>query len=409
MASGYSPPIGTYIQPLPASEMATVFLKEGRESTVLRGHPWVFSGAIAQVQGGEAGGIVDLCDCSGTFLARGYYNPRSQIAVRVLSRQRVKIDEAFFRQRLQRGIAWREGILSADTNACRLINAEGDLLPGLVCDRYGDYLVLQFNTAGIDKFRETIVKILAETLSPKMMYDRSDAAMRRQEGLPDTSGPIGGDIFPDLVEIKEGGLRFLVDVKGGQKTGFYLDQRDNRRLIKGLARNRRVLNCFAYTGGFSVAASLGGAVGVTSVEASSPALELCRENILLNGIPLQGHRLVKGDCFEFLRDDDGIYDLVILDPPPFARRKGQLKGAIRGYKDINLYAMRRVAKEGIIFTCCCSQQVDRLHFRQIIAYAAADAGREVEVIGSWGGPMDHPASIYHPEGEYLKSFLLRVN
>jgi 23S rRNA (cytosine1962-C5)-methyltransferase len=438
--------------------MIKVLLKQGREEAPSRGHPWVFSGAIERVEGKiEVGGIADLFTHAKEFLGRGYYNPRSQIAVRLLARQPVAIDKAFFKGRMEAALALRKPILSSETtagataggdplvkaeggplvsdpfgqratsgvratssgagatNSCRLIHAEGDLLPGLICDKYGDYLVLQLNTAGMERFRDWIISLLKDLLAPSMIYDRSDAATRAQEGLPDSTGPIAGGgplategAFPDLVEIRENGVRFLVDVKQGQKTGFYLDQRDNRSLIRGLAQGKRVLNCFSYTGGFSIYAALGGAVSVTSVETSAEALALCKENLILNNIPLDGQRLVKADVFQFLRDDQGEYDLIILDPPAFAKRKGQVKGAIRGYKDINLFAMKRAKKGGMLLTCSCSQHIDANLFQKILSYAAADASRQLQVLGSWGVPPDHPAALHHPEGAYLKAFLLRV-
>jgi 23S rRNA (cytosine1962-C5)-methyltransferase len=405
--------------------MIKVFLKKGREEAPSRGHPWVFSGAIERVEGEiEVGGLADLFTHAKEFLGRGYYNPRSQIAVRLLTRQPVAINKAFFRGRMQAAFALRKAILSSETTACRLIHAEGDLLPGLICDKYGDYLVLQINTAGMERFRDEIVSLLKDLLPPSVTYDRSDAATRAQEGLPDSTGPIAGAeaeggplasdplfreaAFPDLVEIRENNMRFLVDVKQGQKTGFYLDQRDNRALIRGLAQGKRVLNCFSYTGGFSIAASLGGAASATSVEASTEALALCKENLILNNISLDSQRLIKADIFDFLRDDQEEYDLIILDPPAFAKRKGQVKGAIRGYKDINLYAMKRAKKRGMILTCSCSQHVDATLFQKILSYAAADTSRHLQVLGHWGAPQDHPVALHHPEGAYLKAFLLRV-
>jgi 23S rRNA (cytosine1962-C5)-methyltransferase len=390
--------------------MIKVFLKQGREEAPARGHPWVFSGAIERVEGEvDAGGLVDLFTHAKGFIGRGYYNPHSQIAFRLLTRQPVAIDKDFFRQRIQTALALRKSILSSKTTACRLIHAEGDLLPGLICDRYGDYLVMQINTAGMERFRDEIIFLLKDLVDTRMIYDRSDAATRSQEGLSDSTGPIVRDgTFPGLVEIRENNMKFLVDVKGGQKTGFYLDQRDNRALIRGLAQGKRVLNCFAYTGGFSVSASLGGVAAVTSVEASAEALELCKENLMLNNIPLDGQRLIKADVFQFLRDDQEEYDLIILDPPAFAKRKGQVKGAIRGYKDINLYAMKRLKKGGQMLTCSCSQHIDAALFPKILAYAATDAACHVQVLGSWGAPQDHPVALHHPEGAYLKALLLRV-
>jgi 23S rRNA (cytosine1962-C5)-methyltransferase len=370
----------------------------------------------------DAGEIVDVFSCIGAFIGRGYYNPHSQIAARLLARSPIEINKDFFQERIKQAIALRRHILTGETtagsdgtnsgagatNSCRLIHAEGDLLPGLIVDKYGNYLVLQINTAGMEQFRDWVCSSLQDLLAPRMMYDRSDAAMRAQEGLPDSSGPIADGSFPDLIEIRENDVRFLVNVKEGQKTGFYLDQRDNRSRMKGLAEGKRVLNCFSYTGGFSVYASLGGADQVTSVESSADALELCKENLSLNDISLQDHRMVKGDVFEFLRSDDGVYDLIILDPPAFAKRKGNVKGAIRGYKDINLYAMKRLKKDGMLLTCSCSQHVDASFFQTILSYAAADASRQMQILGSWGAPFDHPATLNHPEGAYLKSFLLRV-
>ena len=403
--------------------MTKIFLKKDREKALVRGHPWVFSGGIARVEGStDAGEIVDVFSHIGAFIGRGYYNPSSQIAVRLLARSPVEIDKDFFRRRIEQAVALRQPILTADTNvgsgttnsgagatnSCRLIHAEGDLLPGLIVDNYGGYLVLQINTAGMEQFRDWIISILKELLSPIMLYDRSDSGMRIQEGLTDATGPIGSDAPPEHIEIRENGCRFFVDIKGGQKTGFYLDQRDNRSCIRGLAQGKRVLNCFSYTGGFSVYASLGGAAHVTSVEASADALELCKENLILNDIPLKDHRLVKGDVFEFLREDENVYDLIILDPPAFAKRKGQVRGAIRGYKDINLFAMKRMTKGGLILTCSCSQHIDAEHFQTILSYAATDAGRAIQIIGHWGAPIDHPHALYHAEGEYLKAFLLRV-
>jgi 23S rRNA (cytosine1962-C5)-methyltransferase len=403
--------------------MNKIFLKKGREEALMRGHPWVFSGAISRMEGATGTGeIVDVFSHNGVFIGRGYYHLDSQIAVRLLARLPIEIDKNFIRRRIEQAIALRRQILTEEapagsggtnrgaeaTNSCRLIHAEGDLLPGLIVDKYGDYLVFQINTAGMERFRDWACSSLQELLSPRMMYDHSDPVMRAQEGLPDSTGPIADASFPDLIEIRENGVRFLVNVKGGQKTGFYLDQRNNRSRMRELAQGKRVLNCFSYTGGFSVYASLGGAAQVTSVESSTDALELCKENLSLNDISLQDHRLVKGDVFDFLRGDDGAYDLIILDPPAFAKRKGQVKGAIRGYKDINLHAMKRVRKGGMILTCSCSQHIDAAHFQTILSYAANDAGRTIQIIGHWGAPIDHPHALNHAEGEYLKAFLLRV-
>lgn len=409
MASVPFPPIVIYNAGRPLNNMITVLLKAGREEMPAKGHPWVFSGAIEQVEGKvKDGGIVDLLSHDRQFLGRGYYNPRSQIAVRLLTHQRVEIDRRFFHERIERAFALRERFITPGTDAYRLIHSEGDMLPGLIVDRYGEYLALQLLTAGMERWREVIIEILNDLLAPRGIYDRSDPVMRAEESLPDSTGPIGTVPFPDQIEILENGMRFMVNVKSGQKTGFYLDQRDNRALIRGLACGKRVLNCFSYTGGFSVAASLGGAAEVTSVEASEDALELSRGNLALNSIPVAHQRLAKADVFQFLRKDQGEYDLIILDPPAFAKRKGMVPGAIRGYKDINLYAMKRARQGGLILTCSCSQHVDQVLFHKILSYAAADARRSVQIVGHWGAPPDHPVALQHPEGGYLKAVLLRV-
>jgi 23S rRNA (cytosine1962-C5)-methyltransferase len=391
------------------SNIAKVFLKAGRDEAPSRGNPWVYSGSIARVEGEvESGDIVDLFSQQGEFLGRGYCNPRSQIVVRVLAKRPVAIDHAFFQERINRAFSLRKTFLPRNTTVYRIINSEGDLLPGLIVDKYGDYLTIQLLTAGMEKVRGDIIGILQDMFSPQGIYDRSDPGARAEEGMPDSTGPIMGVSFPDRIEILENGVRFLVDVKRGQKTGFYLDQRDNRSLIMGLTQGKKVLNCFSYTGGFAVYASLGGAVEVTSVEASEGALEMFKENLTLNGIPLERHRLVKGDVFQFLRKDRGEYDIIILDPPAFAKRKGMVQGAIRGYKDINLYAMVRAKRGGLILSCSCSQHIDKGLFQKILSYAATDARKQIQIVGQWGAPRDHPVSLQHPEGEYLKSFLLRI-
>ena len=395
--------------------MAEVLLKPGREKSVGLRHPWLFSGAIERIEGeADDGKVVDVVSASGEWLARGYLNRRSQITVRLLTWDaEERIDRRFWQRRLERAMAGRAA-LSADpeTTAYRLVHAESDGLPGLVVDRYGDWLVAQFLTLGIERQKEAIVELLMELVSPRGIYERSDVEVRRKEGLEPRRGPLAGEEPPPLVEVLESGLRFNVDIIGGQKTGFYLDQRENRRRVAAYAAGREVLNAFAYTGAFAVYALAAGAKHVTNVETSYKALELAERNLALNGFdPDRQAEQIAGDVFAVLRDfrETGRrFDLIILDPPKFARTKGQVQAATRGYKDINLLALQMLPPGGILATFSCSGLVSEDLFQKVVFGAGVDAGRDVQILERLGQPPDHPVLLSFPEGAYLKGFICRV-
>ena len=389
--------------------VAVLYLKPGREKPVRNGHPWIFSGAVERIVGYEQPGqTADVYSHDGQFLGRGYVNTRSQIVCRLLTREQEPIGRDFFAARIRRAYSLRREFLSPFTDAFRIVNSEGDFLPGLVVDAYANGLVCQFLTAGMERWRGTVLGILQELLSPDFIFERSDSAARREEGLPLKKGLLSGEI-PEELFITEYGIQILVDVAGGQKTGFFLDQRENRQLVRAFAQGRSVLDCFSYTGGFSLAAARGGAREVTAVDASAAALKTLQENFERNGFdqnfPL---RVVQGDVFEILRRETAKYDLIVLDPPSFARSRAQVQKAARGYKDINLLAFHRLNPGGLLFTFSCSHFVDARLFRQIVFAAAADAGRRVQVLRVLGHDADHPVSMFHPEGDYLKGLLLRA-
>ncbi len=392
----------------------TVILRPGRERSVLRWHPWVFSGAIERVEGAPSDGdIVDVRDARGNWLARGYFNRRSQIVVRLLTWDAEEdIGTDFWRRRLERSIARRQNLLSSPhTTACRLVHAESDGLPGLVVDRYGDTLVVQFLTLGVDHRRAELASLLAELLAPRTVYERSDVDVREKEGLPLQAGLLWGDEPPPRLEIRENGLRFWVDVRGGQKTGFYLDQRENRARVREFCAGAEVLDAFAYTGAFGVYAAVHGAERVTFVESSGPALALARENLALNGQDPAQHEFIEGDVPRVLREFRATgrrFDLILLDPPKFAPSAQDVPRAARAYKDINLIAFQLLRPGGILFSTSCSGAISPDLFQKILFGAALDARREVQIIGYLHQAGDHPVALTFPEGAYLKGFICRV-
>jgi 23S rRNA (cytosine1962-C5)-methyltransferase len=397
--------------------MARVVLKRGREKPVLNRHPWIFSGAIKRIEGDVADGeVVMVADYRGRFLAQGYLNRHSQITVRLLTWDEGEVvGEDFWRRRLERACASRQALADdPSTNAYRLVNAESDLLPGLVLDRYGDYLVVQFLTLGIDRWKPELVSLVADSLKPRGIYERSDVEVRKKEGLAQVSGLLHGEEPPDLLEITENGHRFLVDIKAGHKTGFYLDQRENRQKLTKYCRGKEVLNCFAYTGAFAVYAAAAGAGRITNVESSAEALELARRNVALNGFidrNDEGFAYVEGDVFQVLREyrDQGrTFDLIILDPPKFAYSQDQVESACRGYKDINLLAMQIIAPGSILFTFSCSGLVSPDLFQKVLFGASVDAGRDVQIIEKLSQSSDQPILLTFPESEYLKGLVCRV-
>lgn len=385
-------------------------LKKGKEKPVLGFHPWIFSGAIESVDEAlGAGDLTSVESSSGDFLGIGYFNPKSQITVRMLAFEKTDIDLVFFEKKIDQAVALRKSrILNSDTNACRLINSEGDFLPGLVVDLYHDVLVVQFLTAGIEKQKEIILPAIEKHFSLRAVYEKAETKEREIEGLTKENQVLAGEMPGTETEILENGLRFRINWSTAQKTGFFLDQRDNRSIIRHIAKGRKVLDCFCYSGGFSVAAAAGHAKEIMSVDISEHATKAAEENMQLNfpGIP---HLIEKRDVFEFLREDAFEPDLIILDPPAFCKNKSQIQQAARGYKDINLAAMKKIAPGGFLYTASCSSFIDPDLFQKIIFGAAKDAKREVKILTKTGNALDHPVSIYHPEGEYLKGLLLQVS
>jgi len=389
--------------------MLQLFLKPDRDAPIRRGHPWIFSGAIERVIGPDAEVCVaDVLDNKKNWLARGLYNPKSQLRVRLLTWQKEAIDRDFFTRRLSHALVFRVEQLFGKTNAYRLCNSEGDFLPGLIVDRYGDFLVCQFFTAGMELFKAEIVRVLQELTSAAGIFERSEGRVREEEGLTASTGVLGGAPPPGTIEIDENGHRFVVDVKHGQKTGFFLDQRDNRAWLAAVARGRKVLNCFSYTGGFSVYALAGGAREVLTFDSSQPALELAEQNLAINGFSASAGELIKGDAFSFLKEIDDKFDLIILDPPSLAHRRSDLDPATGGYKFLNLHALKHLSPGGVLLTFSCSQHVSAELFQKIVFGAAVDAGKKLAVIKRLGASIDHPVSLHHPEGEYLKGLAVRA-
>jgi 23S rRNA (cytosine1962-C5)-methyltransferase len=385
----------------------TVTLKPGREGPVIAGHPWVFSGAIASLVGeGSAGSLAQVIANDGSAVGIGYMNPRCSITVRMLSRQLEEIDAGFIHRRLEAALTLRRAVVPSDTTAYRLVNGEGDFLPGIVVDVYGPFLVCQSLTAGADVLKPLVVEGLVRLLSPQGIYEKSEGGVRQEEGLTNTAGVLWGEEPPPLLEIQENGCRFLINVRGGQKTGFFLDQRENRALIGTVASGKRMLNGFAYTGGFGIVAARNGARHVVSVDSSESALRLARKNWQANDLPEAQGKFVQADMFSYLPEITESFDLVVLDPPPFIRRRQDLKVGITGYKEINLRALRLVAPGGQLLTFSCSQHLSAADFFQTVLFAAADARRNVRVLKHLGPAADHPVNLAHPEGAYLKGLWL---
>lgn len=386
-----------------------IILKKGKERPLLRGHPWVFSGAVAKAEGEVSPGDTgEVYSSEGQFLGTGHLNPHSQIIFRLLTKKKEPLDKDFFQERFAEASFLRRDWIKTRTSAFRLVNGEGDFLPGLVVDCYGKTLVLQCLTAGMERIKELVMGLLAEQFQPESIYERSDVGTRKEEGLPEGKGLLYGKTVSDRIEIMEYGCRFRVNVKEGQKTGFYLDQRENRFSMREFAQGRRVLDCFSYTGAFSIHAGLGGAKELTLIDSSEESLNMAREHLALNHLTKIPHELIRGDAFEVMRGLEQKYDLIILDPPPFAKKKGHLPGASRGYKDLNLQAFRLLKKEGLLYTFSCSHHMGWDLFQKIVFSAAVDAGKSVQLLSRMGHPIDHPINFSHPEGEYLRGMVCRV-
>jgi 23S rRNA (cytosine1962-C5)-methyltransferase len=396
--------------------MAILTLHPGKEKSVLRRHPWLFSGAVAQLEGrARPGDTVDVVSHEGRPLARAAWSPASQIRARVWSFDAEEpVDHAFFKRRVAASMARRAALPElAGQQGLRLIHAESDGLPGVIADRYGDTVVVQLTTAGADKWRGAIADSLLKATGCARIYERSDVEVRKFEGLEPVTGWIHGAAGDEELVIEENGVKMTVDIVGGHKTGFYLDQRDNRRRVAELARGRRALNCFCYTAGFSLQALAGGAREVVSLDSSGPALATAQRNLALNP-QLDASRAswVEADVFAELRTLRAAgerYDLIILDPPKFAHTAAHAERAARAYKDINLQALQLLAPGGLLMSYSCSGGVSAELFQKIVAGAALDAGRTARIVERLQGAADHPVDLAFPEGEYLKGLLLQVD
>jgi len=407
--------------------VSKLVLKRGRRKSVLRHHPWIFSGGIAKVLGAPGlGSLVAVCDAQDEFLAWGHYSPHSQIRARLFSWQESPVPEGedFWRERLAQAVALRSGELAdADTTACRLINAESDGVPGLAVDLYGSTLVLQFLTAGVDVRRDLFVDLLwsivSDYLDVERIFERSDVAVRSREGLRERSGLLRGKALEGPIIILENGLTFEVDVDGGQKTGFYLDQRDNRQILRGIVQRYvryqappHLLNVFAYTGGFSIYGLSAGAAAVINVDTSEDALAAGRRNLQLNDLDSSRSEDINGSAFQVLRklrQDGARYDIIVLDPPKFAFTQRDVKHASRGYKDINLQACHLLKPGGYLLTFSCSGAISDDLFQKIVFGAALDSGRDIRIVGRMMQSSDHPVALTFPEGAYLKGLICRAS
>jgi 23S rRNA (cytosine1962-C5)-methyltransferase len=391
-----------------------IWLKAGRERSLRRHHPWVFSGAIERVEGEpERGATVDIVAASGEFVARAAFSPESQIRARVWTfDERERVDRDFFRRRLQR--AWesrgRLGLLGEEA-ACRLVFSESDGLPGLIVDRYTGFLVCQFLSAGAEVWRELIVDLLGELCRPRGIYERSEGGARHKEGLASRRGVLAGTEPPRDLSIVTGGARFVVDIGSGQKTGAYLDQQRNRERVAGHARDAEALDAFSYSGGFAIAALRAGARSAVLLDSSADAIALAERETAANGVR-ERCELIVGNVFEELRnmlDARRRFDLVVLDPPKFVHTAEQVHAGSRGYKDINLLGLKLVRPGGVLATFSCSGHVDAALFQKIVAGAALDAGRAAQILERLTQPGDHPVATEFPESEYLKGLILRVH
>jgi len=392
--------------------MNALVLKQGREKSLKRRHPWIFSGAIERVVGKpQAGDTVEVRSADGATLALAAYSPDSQIRARVWSFDaKTTTNAEYFNRRVKQAVALRSALpTSKHTNALRLVHGESDGLPGLIVDRYADVLVVQYLSAGAERWREAILDALVEATHCEAVFERSDAEVRKLEGLEPRVGFARGNRNASRCPITEYGLHFRVDVEQGQKTGFFLDQRENRQRVRALAAGREVLDGFCYTGGFAIAALAGGAARVLAVDSSAPALEVARENLAANPLDAAKIEFVQADVFahlRLLRDRGASFGLVVLDPPKFAPTAAQAKNAARAYKDINLLAFKLLTPGGLLATFSCSGGVSAELFQSIIAGAALDAGAHAKIIERFHAAADHPVALEFPEGDYLKGLLL---
>lgn len=393
--------------------MIDVILKKGKEKAAMLRHPWIFSGAIDKIKGQPVNGeIVAVRSADKEFLAYAYFNDLSRVALRLLEwDETATVDKTWYKQKIKQAIAARGHILNEDTNTCRLVFSEADFLPGLIVDQYANFLSLQILSAGIENIKEDIIAILREELNPKGIFDKSDAGARKHENLEASQGLLWGENPPEFIEVKENGILYHINIAEGQKSGFYCDQRDNRRILAEYTRGKSVLDCFCYSGGFTLNSLKYQAAHVTSVDSSALAIETLKHNLELNGFKAEQQTSVQSDVNKQLRafkEAGQTFDVLVLDPPKYAPSRSALDRAARAYKDLNRLGMLLLKEGGILATFSCSGVVDIETFKQIIAWAALDAGREVQIIKQFCQPEDHPVRISFSEGEYLKGLLLRV-
>jgi 23S rRNA (cytosine1962-C5)-methyltransferase len=394
--------------------MDSVRLKKGKEKAVRQLHPWVFSGAIDHIKGKpQNGDIILVNDSNNEFLAYGFFNMQSRVAVRLLEWDlETEINEEWWRKKIRIAVKHRLELHSNRTNTYRLIFSEADYLPGLIVDRYADFLSVQILTSGVERIKPLVLDELQILLKPKGIFDRSDASARAHEGMEASSGGVLlGSEPPEFVDVKENGIVYQVNIAEGQKSGFYCDQRDNRKWVSEYAKGRKVLDCFSYSGGFSLNAMNNDASEVISVDSSALALETLKRNIEVNNLQNTPHRQIQSDVNKQLRvfrEENEKFDLIILDPPKYAPSRSALTKASRAYKDLNRMAMLLLNEGGLLATFSCSGAVDISMFKQIIAWAALDAGKNVQFIQQFSQSADHPVRSSFPEGEYLKGLLCRV-
>lgn len=389
--------------------VANVFIRKGAAFRVESGHPWMYQTELDYIEGDyNPGDIVDVFNHRSKFIGRGYINPRSQILVRILSREQEPINREFFKKRIEAAWQYRQRFTS-EPEYCRLIYGEADFLPALIVDKFGEYLVIQTLALGIDIHKETIVSILDEMFNPAGIYERNDVPVRKLEGLEERKGFIKGT-FPTMIQVQENGFPFYADIENGQKTGFFYDQRENRRFLQHFVSGADVLDCFCHTGSFAVHAAKYGAKSVTAIDISDLAVELARKNAELNGVE-QVCNFQIANAFDVLRtltEEKRQYDVVILDPPAFTKSRHNIEGAARGYKEINLRGLKLVKPGGYLITCSCSYHMERELFKAIIVDAAKDAKRTIREVEYRTQAKDHPILPASPETHYLKFLVLEV-
>jgi len=393
--------------------MNKIVLNKGKDKAAWQLHPWVFSGAINKVLGKvQNGDLVSVYNNDDEFIAYGLYNNTSRVAVRLLEWNPAnEINEQWWRNRVQKAVANREHLLNDTNDSVRLIFAEADFIPGFIADKYADFVSVQVHSAGVERVKSVIIDELTNLLPLKGIYERSDLKSREHEGLADANGLLWGEMPPEFVDIIENGIHYKVNIIDGQKSGFYCDQRENRFLTAQYTKGKRVLDCFCYSGGFTLNAFREGAAEVTSVDSSALAIETLKNNIIHNGFEASKHVAVQSDVNKYLRtlgEQGEKFDLIVLDPPKYAPSRSSLEKASRAYKDLNRRGLMLLNSGGLLSTYSCSGAMDIETFKQVIAWAALDAGKEIQFIRQFSQPEDHPVRASFPEGEYLKGLLVRV-